>query len=135
MQHLQPAPVRTQAGRTVHVSTNLLSGSHAFVRRDARRKPLQPVYDGPFKILQRSNKHYTMEVHGRREVISLDRLKPAHYELHGTLYPLLPLYPLFHPLLPRRHPESLVQAGVSIGLNGSSRLGHIVRLLTGWGVL
>ena len=49
MQHFQPPPVRTQANRTVHLDNNLRTGSHAFIRHDAHRKSLQPVYDGPFK--------------------------------------------------------------------------------------
>lgn len=80
MQFLKAPTMRTQPDRKVHIDQGLLSGSHAFIRRDAHRKPLQPPYDGPFKIIQRSEKHFTMDVNGRHDVISLDRLKPAHYD-------------------------------------------------------
>ena len=39
------------------------------------------LYDGPYKILTRSDKHFTLDIQGTRKVVSLDRLKPAHMEL------------------------------------------------------
>ena len=56
------------------------SSTHVFVRRDAVLKPLQQPYDGPFKILKHSDKHFTLDIHGHQEVVSLDRLKPAHLD-------------------------------------------------------
>ena len=43
-------------------------------------KPLQPPYDGPFPVLSRSDKHFTVKLNGRTDTISIDRLKPAHCE-------------------------------------------------------
>ena len=51
-----------------------------FVRHDAVRKPLQSPYDGPYRVLKRADKHYTLEIGNRKEVVSLDRLKPAYME-------------------------------------------------------
>ena len=80
MQHVQASPVHKQPSRSVHIDESLFSGTHALIRRDARRTPLQRPYDGPFKIVQRAEKHFTLDVNGRKQVISLDRLKPAHYD-------------------------------------------------------
>ena len=46
----------------------------------AIRKPLQPPYDGPYKVLQRTEKYFVVEVKGKQDSISLDRLKPAHLD-------------------------------------------------------
>ena len=94
MHKLRAAPVRKQTQRAVHVSDELLSCTHVFVRHDAVRKPLQHPYDGPYQVLGRGSKQFTVAVKGRREVISLDRLKPAHMEA-----PLMPIPPpeLFPP--------------------------------------
>ena len=53
-----------------------------FVRRNAVRKPLQHTYDGPYEVIQRSDKYFTLKIKGRSEVIPLDRLKPVHLDMH-----------------------------------------------------
>ena len=45
---------------------------HVFVRHDAIRKPLQPSYDGPYRVLKRADKHYMLDSAGRPEVVSMD---------------------------------------------------------------
>ena len=80
MQQLKASPVREQQSRKVYISKDMSSSTHVFVRRDAVLKPLQQPYDGPFKILKRSDKHFTLDIHGHQEVVSLDRLKPAHLD-------------------------------------------------------
>lgn len=80
MHKLRAAPPRRQQ-RKSYVSPDLTSGTHVFVRHDAIRKSLQQPYDGPYKVLKRSKKHFTVLVKGRNEVISIDRLKPAYLEV------------------------------------------------------
>ena len=83
MQQLRPASPRLQSPSS-HVPYNLPTCTHVFVRHDALRKPLQPPYDGPYKVLCRQDKHYTLEINGKWSTISLDRLKPACLEPHIT---------------------------------------------------
>ncbi|CAN7978633.1 unnamed protein product, partial [Ixodes persulcatus] len=80
MNSLRPTPTRAKQSPTVYLFEELDTSTHIFLRRDAVRKPLQPPYDGPFKVLRRGSKHYTIEVRGQSEVVSVDRLKPAHLE-------------------------------------------------------
>ncbi|KAL5494406.1 hypothetical protein EMCRGX_G015736 [Ephydatia muelleri] len=48
---------------------------------DAIQPPLQQQpYDGPFKVSHRTDKHFTLDINGRKEVITIDRLKSAHVE-------------------------------------------------------
>lgn len=81
MQLLQATPVRQQTQRKAHVNDNLLTCTHVFVRHDAVKTPLQQPYDGPYKVLKRAQKHFTIDIRGRSEVVSLDRLKPAHLDI------------------------------------------------------
>ena len=64
-------------GRWVSKSA-LSSCTHALVRHDAVHKPLQQPYDGPYKTIKYTHKHYTLQISGRHEVVSVDCLKPAH---------------------------------------------------------
>jgi len=48
-----------------------------FVRHDALRSPLQPPYDGPYRVLERKDKCYVLDLAGRQDTVSIDLLKPA----------------------------------------------------------
>ena len=54
-----------------------------FIRHDATRKPLQHLYNGSYKVLKRESKHFVIDINGRHDTVTLDRLKPAHSE-HST---------------------------------------------------
>ena len=80
MQSVQPPSVRKHPHRNIHVSADLSSCPFVFVRNDAVKKTLQPPYDGPYKVLHRTDKHYTLDISGQKKVVSLDRLKPAYMD-------------------------------------------------------
>ncbi len=80
MQQLRPPPPRSPL-RNSHVNRELSSCTHVFVRHDAVRKPLQPPYDGPYPVVKRSEKHFTVAIGGREDTVSIDRLKPAHLDI------------------------------------------------------
>ena len=92
MSDLRAPPVRAQH-RTTHVHTELSTCTHVFVRRDAVKPPLQPPYDGPFKVLDRKDKYFTIEMRGRPDTVSMDRLKPAFLEAGPTTYQQLSATP------------------------------------------
>ena len=80
MQQLRPVPTTHHVHHKPHVTKELSSSTHVFVRKDALRKSLQPPYDGPFQVVSRSSKYFTVHVNGHDQTISLDRLKPAHID-------------------------------------------------------
>lgn len=80
MQQLKATPTRATSTRQTHVSNDLTDCTHVFVRHDAVRKPLQQPYDGPFKIIKRTDKHFTLQMNNREDVVSIDRLKPAYID-------------------------------------------------------
>ena len=48
-----------------------------FVRRGAPSLPLSPLYDGPCRVVARGPKVFTLEIGGRQDQFSVDRLNPA----------------------------------------------------------
>ena len=90
MQQLRAAPARTPL-RKEYVSNALSSCTHVFVRHDAIRKPLQPPYDGPFKVLKRAEKYFTVDINGKKDTVSLDSslltLRPQHRQAGPQPHP------------------------------------------------
>ena len=85
-----PVPTSQHAHGVVPSSqpSSLKQTKFVFIRRDSHRSPFQRPYEGPFKVLQSGDKTFTIDVSGRKETISVDRLKPAHIDPEQPL--LLP---------------------------------------------
>ena len=64
--------------RSAYTPDSLASTGYVYVRHDAHRKPLQRPYDGPFKILEVHEKYYVLDINGRHDSVSVDRLKTAY---------------------------------------------------------
>ncbi|CAE1168679.1 unnamed protein product [Acanthosepion pharaonis] len=79
MAQLKYTPPR-QSSPAIHVPQQLQDCEFIFVRNDAVKKPLTPTYQGPFKVLKRSEKHLTIDRGSRTDTISIDRVKPAFLE-------------------------------------------------------
>ncbi|XP_065305960.1 uncharacterized protein [Dermacentor albipictus] len=77
-ERLRPSPPRQPSTYDVFVSKDLAASTHVFVRREGIRPGLTAPYDGPFEVLQRGEKTFTVSVNGRENVISIDRVKPAY---------------------------------------------------------
>ncbi|GFY05369.1 uncharacterized protein TNCV_2208141 [Trichonephila clavipes] len=60
MQSLHPKPPKHHSKRPVFIHPGLLEATHVFLRRDMLRRPLQQPYDGPFKVLQRKDKVFSL---------------------------------------------------------------------------
>lgn len=59
------------------VSQALREATHVLVRIDAHRRPLDPLYSGPYEVLERFDKYFVIRINNREETVSIDRLKPA----------------------------------------------------------
>ncbi|GFV93439.1 hypothetical protein TNCV_1987541 [Trichonephila clavipes] len=79
MQSLHPKPPKHHGKRPVFIHPELLEATHVFLRRDMLRRPLQQPYDGPFKVLQRKDKVFFLDINGKRVSVSIDRCKPAFF--------------------------------------------------------
>ena len=68
---------------------------YVFVLHDAAQPPLSPPYRSPFRVLQRREKAFQLQLGNRVDWVSIDRLKPAYidatehddavYTRHGRL--------------------------------------------------
>jgi cleavage and polyadenylation specificity factor subunit 1 len=66
------------------VPSSLFKTSHVYVRHGAHRTPLQAPYDGPFRVVERNPKFFLLDLNGKEDFVSIDRLKPAHGIVNST---------------------------------------------------
>ena len=66
--------------RDSYIPTGLLNTEFVFIRQDLVKPALSPPYKGPYHILQRTDKAYQLDIGGRQDWVSIDRLKPAYIE-------------------------------------------------------
>lgn len=74
---IQPTPATRHSNNDVFVFKELKSCSHVFVRVDSLRGALQLPYEGPFEVIQRNTKYFTVKMRNREVNISINRLKPC----------------------------------------------------------
>lgn len=77
MARLRPTQTR-QTHRPVFIPQDLLTSTHVYIRRDAHRTPLQYVYDGPYRVVSRSEHHIVVDKAGKHNTINISRCKPAY---------------------------------------------------------
>ena len=75
MSKLRPSTPGSHAkNKTFYVSKDLQTCTHVFIRHDAVGTPLQQPYDGPYEVMNRSAKYYKININGRLDNVSIDRL-------------------------------------------------------------
>ncbi|GFS63454.1 pol polyprotein [Trichonephila inaurata madagascariensis] len=77
---IRPSLASSHSKKSVFVHPALKDCSHISIRNDTVRKRLQAPYDGPFRILHRTDKTFDVDINGRKSTISIDRVKPAFLE-------------------------------------------------------
>ncbi|GFN78285.1 Pol polyprotein [Plakobranchus ocellatus] len=77
MRSVQPPTPQFHGQPSVYVPANLAPAKFVYVRKDSHKHPLQRPYDGPYFVLNKSDKFFTVDIKGRPETISIDRLKAA----------------------------------------------------------
>lgn len=75
---IRPVPTRHHSKNKMFVFKDLATCSHVFLREDALRGSLQPAYTGPYEVLKRRDKFFTISVKNRSVTVSIDRLKLAY---------------------------------------------------------
>jgi hypothetical protein len=84
-----PAVRPVLAAELSKMEADLQKASFVYIKRGAPPAGLSPLYQGPYKVLSRGAKVFQVDIGGRREVISVDRLKP-----HMGTSPVQPAEPL-----------------------------------------
>ena len=60
-----------------YIDPNLLKCPYVFVKNN-NKKGLQSHYKGPYKVLKRDDKYYTLQLSNKTDTVSIDRLKSAY---------------------------------------------------------
>lgn len=74
----QPTSWHTNSSRPFYIPKDLNTASHVFLREGPGRRSLQAPYTGPHKVLARGQKTIDIEVKGKRQKVTIDRVKPAY---------------------------------------------------------
>ncbi|XP_078051453.1 uncharacterized protein LOC144477601 [Augochlora pura] len=109
---LAPTPGSNHATKRIFVFKDLPTAEHVFLRHDAVRGILQPPYDGPYRVIDREDRFYSLCIRGKPVTLTVDRLKPAYLldkdpappSFLGELQPALPVEPTGQP--PHSSPPS-----------------------------
>ncbi|GFQ88017.1 uncharacterized protein TNCT_96651 [Trichonephila clavata] len=114
MDQLKPVATTSHGSKKVFVHPALKTCSHVFVRHDAVKKPLQTPYDGPYLVLKRTEKKFTIEKNGKHSTTNIDRLKPAFFEnSHHSSAPIISPPPVAVPTSTKPVPDSSPSSPVS----------------------
>ncbi len=90
MTRFEPPPTRPVADKPVsHQDAALHRADFVYIRKGAAASSISPLYSGPYRVISKGEKTFHMDIGGRDEVISADRLKP-HLAAHRCCRPRLP---------------------------------------------
>lgn len=78
MQSIIHDPSSSHASTRTFVSPELSRCQFVYVRHGQPIKKLDNPYNGPYRVISRSEKFYKLDIRGKEVVTSTDRLKPAY---------------------------------------------------------
>ena len=87
MASLRPTAPREPDRRESYLQKELFSCSHVFVKNEAAKTSLDCPYKGPYRVLKRQDKVFTIDFGTRVDTVSVDRLKAANLLLSGSETP------------------------------------------------
>ena len=88
---LSPTPTSSHSAKQqTAITQNLQASDYVFIRRGGNQPPLTPKYDGPFKVLQKADKYFKLQLGEREDNVSIDRLKPAYLDTTRPVQVALP---------------------------------------------
>jgi Integrase core domain/Integrase zinc binding domain len=83
-----PLQQRSYAEVAAEVPARLQRAEYVYIRRGGALPLLACKYEGPYKVLQRTEKYFTVQIGGKQDSVSVDRLKP--YTALGKVLPAAP---------------------------------------------
>ena len=75
---LRPRPPNRHGEKRTFVFQDLSTTKYVFVRRGGVQGILQTPYDGPFPVIRRNERTFDVNIRGKAETITTERLKPAY---------------------------------------------------------
>lgn len=74
----KPVNIKSNHSKTFFVHPDIKECTHVFLRIDRIKKSLTCPYEGPYKVLERSEKVFKIQLDDKELSVSIDRLKPAY---------------------------------------------------------
>ncbi|KAJ8722994.1 hypothetical protein PYW07_004174 [Mythimna separata] len=74
----KPKSTKSHNTNSFFVYSDLRNCTHVFLRDDKIKRSLTSPYQGPYKVLERNEKVYKIQLEDRILTVSIDRLKPAY---------------------------------------------------------
>ena len=87
MGELKPSDMAHHTTPKVQVPSSIEGANYVYVRTDAVRQPLVRPYTGPFRVIEKSAKYFTIAKNGKTDKVSLDRLGVDVATLYPRSYP------------------------------------------------
>ena len=79
VERLQPKPTSTHRRPAIYLPGELNDATHVFIRRGGVQPGLTQPYEGPFRVADRNNQNFDVQIPGRgTETVAISRIKPAH---------------------------------------------------------
>ncbi|GBM79033.1 hypothetical protein AVEN_77620-1 [Araneus ventricosus] len=72
VQNLQPVPASIHTKSKVFIHKDFSTATHVSFRCDIVRRLLEQPYDGPYKVLSRTDKVFTLEIHCQQRTVTVD---------------------------------------------------------------
>ena len=72
-----PPPHHVQHSPPAQVPAALKAAKFVFVREDASKPSLSPLYRGPYLVMERRSKFFRLQIGSKIDAVSVDRLKPV----------------------------------------------------------
>ena len=80
-----PPSAKTPSSRTSYVPPALKTAEQVYVRIDKHTGPLHRPYAGPYNVIDRTPKYFTIAMNGKHDTVSIDRLKPVIQTRSGRI--------------------------------------------------
>jgi hypothetical protein len=74
----KPTPATRHGNKRTFVYKQMKTTPFVFLRNEAQKGAPQLTYEGPYKVMRRTDKNFVVEKKGQEIRVSVDRLKPAH---------------------------------------------------------
>lgn len=82
IENLRPVPASNHASIKPFIFKDLSTCAHVWIRNNSVQKPLSPKYSGPYEVLARQPKYFTVRIKNKEDNVSIDRIKPAYTDVN-----------------------------------------------------
>ena len=130
VRNLAPAPTVRHGQHPVQVPASLFDAEYVFVRKDGYKQPLTRPYAGPYKVIKSGQKFFTLDLDGKQDKVSTDRLKRAHLPASWAL-PRCQVSPAVKqqpPPVPKPTPPTTQKQSQNTTVIKTSRFGRPLRV-------